>query len=113
MRRSRYFLTYALKKTIAITRIRTVCPTRTLFDRSLQTLFEPVLESRCWRGGFIDLFVRFSAIASDGYNTLQAVDKVEFEIVRRQSVPTSGQCNHVKFVREQFFLAAAAQNWSA
>jgi hypothetical protein len=46
MRRSRYFLLMLSKKAIAITLIPTVCPTRTLFDRSLQRYSSRFQQSR-------------------------------------------------------------------
>ena len=42
-----------------------------------------------------DVFIHYSAIASDGYKSLQEGDKVEFEIVQGQKGPQASNVSKV------------------
>jgi cold shock protein len=43
-----------------------------------------------------DVFVHYSAIASDGYKSLQEGDAVEFEIVEGQKGPQAGSVTRIQ-----------------
>jgi cold shock protein len=47
------------------------------------------------REGGPDVFIHYSAIASDGYKSLQEGDKVEFEIVQGQKGPQAANVSKV------------------
>jgi len=55
------------------------------------------------RDGGADVFIHFSAIASEGYKSLQEGDQVEFEIVQGQKGP---QAANVAKVQDQDFSTA-------
>jgi CspA family cold shock protein len=44
-----------------------------------------------------DVFVHYSAIASDGYKSLQEGDQVEFEIVDGQKGPQAGNVTRLEY----------------
>jgi CspA family cold shock protein len=65
------------------------------------------------REGGADVFIHFSAIASDGYKSLEDGDQVEFEIVQGQKGPQAANVTKISSGPEPISSRSGDQNLSA
>jgi len=65
------------------------------------------------RDGGADVFIHFSAIASEGYKSLQEGDQVEFEIVQGQKGPQAANVTKITLDPEPASSRSGDQDFTA